>query len=122
MSTQQEQDFLESARTKLEASVNALDAHTLSRLHSARSHAVEAAGRQPFWRAPDWLLPLGAVASATLVLVVGSVLWMSNPPDNYAALAPEEREIVASEDNLEIYTDLDFYHWLAQQAAMQADA
>ncbi|MDO9372580.1 MAG: hypothetical protein Q7U07_08340 [Gammaproteobacteria bacterium] len=121
MNTDQEQGFIKSARSALDASANALDAHTLSRLHSARSRAVEAAGQQPSWRTPGWLLPAGALASTALVLVVSSVLWMSNPLNNHAVSTPEEGEIVVSDENLEIATDYDFYHWLDEQTAMQAE-
>lgn len=116
MNTDQEQGFIESARSALDAGANALDAHTLSRLHSARSRAVEAAGQQPSWLTPRWLLPAGAFASTALVLVVSSVLWMSSPWDNHAVTASEEGEIVASDENLEIATDYDFYRWLDEQA------
>ncbi len=121
MNTDQQQDFIESARSALDASVRALDAHTLSRLHSARSRAVEAADRLPSWLTPGWLLPTGAFASAALVVVIGSVLWMSNPLDNYGVTAREESEIVASDENLEIATDFDFYRWLDEQPAAQAE-
>ena len=121
MNTDQEQDFIESARSALDASANTLDAHTLSRLHSARSRAVEAASHSPSWHAPGWLLPTGAFASAALVLVVSSVLWTSNPWDNHAVSTPEESEIVASDENLEIATDFDFYRWLDEETAAQAE-
>lgn len=120
MNTDQEQGFIESARSALDASANVLDAHTLSRLRSARSRAVEAAGHQPSWLTPGWLLPAGAFASTALVLVVSSVLWMSNPLDNHAVSTPEESEIVASDENLEIATDFDFYRWLDEQTVTQA--
>ncbi len=112
MSTHDEQDFLAAARARLEESVSALDAHTLSRLHSARSHALDSLEAQPAWHAPHWWLPAGAMAAAALVFVLGGVMWTTQPSDSLVAMTPEITEIVGSEENLEIATDLDFYRWL----------
>lgn len=115
MSTQEEQQFLGVVRNQLEESMNSLDAHTLSRLHSARSRALESVEAQPTWHVPRWWLPTGAVATAALVFVLGGVMQATPPADRFTALAPEVTELVASEENLEIATDLEFYRWLDEQ-------
>jgi len=115
MSTQKEQKFLGSVRSQLEESTSSLDAHTLSRLHSARSHALESVEAQPAWHVSRWWLPIGAVATAALVFVLGGVMQATPPADSLVAMAPEVTELVASEENLEIATDLEFYRWLDEQ-------
>ncbi|MDP1707520.1 MAG: hypothetical protein Q8L89_00350 [Gammaproteobacteria bacterium] len=116
MSTHDEQDFLAAARARLEESVNTLDAHTLSRLHSARSRALDSLEAQPAWHAPRWWLPAGAMAAAAaLVFVLGGEMWTTQPTDSLVVITPEITEIVGSEENLEIATDLDFYRWLDEQ-------
>lgn len=120
MNTQEEQKFLESVRSQLEERASSLDAHTLSRLHSARSHALESVGPRPAWHIPRWWLPTGAVAAAALMFVLGGVMRATPPADGLVAMAPEVTEMVASEENLEIATDLDFYRWLDEQALSPA--
>lgn len=115
MSTQEEQQFLGIVRSRLEESAGSLDAHTLSRLHGARRHALESVAFQPAWHIPRWWLPTGAVAAAALVFVLGGVMQATPPAGSFVAMAPEITEIVASEENLGIATDLDFYRWLDKQ-------
>lgn len=115
MSTQEEQKFLGSVRSQLEECASSLDARTLSRLHSARSHALESVKAQSAWHVARWWLPTGAVAAAALVFVLGGVMQATPPADSLVAMAPEVTEIVASEENLEIATDLEFYRWLDEQ-------
>ncbi len=62
-----------------------------------------------------------AVAGADLVAWIGSWFCMSKPLDNYGVPARDESEIVASDENLEIATDFDFYRWLDEQPAAQAE-
>lgn len=120
MSTHDDEDFLAAARIRLEESVNTLDGHTLSRLHSARSRALESLKAQSTWHVPRWWLPAGAVATAALVFVLGGVIWTKQPLDSVVAMTPEIKEIVGSEENLEIATDLDFYRWLDEQTLAAA--
>jgi hypothetical protein len=105
------------ARELFDASVDGLDAQTLSRLRRARLAAVSEfeARRQPAWQ--GWL-PVAAVASAALVAVL---VWRA-PEDSPAPVAvasdsaaAEALEVLAAGDDLELLAeDPEFYAWLDQ--------
>jgi hypothetical protein len=109
------------ARTLLDESAEGLDAATLSRLNRARQAAL--AQVRP--RAPRrWFLPAGMASACVLLLAV--VAWHAQGPDGTARL-PElpfpasasstssDIDLVSSDDNLELYQDLEFYAWLDAQ-------
>lgn len=98
------------------------DLRTQTRLSIARREAL-AAARHPS-RRRIWLPAAGAAAACVLVL---GVIWM-RPVSSPDALPPTQQ--VASNDaalplnadgeQLEMYQNLDFYQWLAQQSVPQA--
>lgn len=123
----EEKLFLEKTRAVFRESVAALDGETLARLRAARSRAVEAAtGRRIGLPRPHpWGLPAGALALLVAV-VVGAFVWWngsSQPAVPFAVNSGDDLAIVLSNDNLEMYQDMDFYRWLeAQQDALSSPA
>lgn len=98
-----------SIRHELDRSCAALDGYTLSRLHRIRSEAV--ARRRS--RLQQWLMPFGALVTATaLVLAVG--LYWRAPAASEDSAALEDIEILAANEALDFYADYEFYQWLAQ--------
>ena len=123
MNNEAENLMLDKARAAFRESVTALDAGTVARLRAARECALQQA-RMPaaFWRRPLWSLPLGA-AAIVLAVVAGGLLWWnlnSQPSVPFAASNGEDMAIVLSNDNLDMYADMDFYRWLQAQQQQSA--
>lgn len=130
-------DFERQLRATFDASVNELDARTLSRLNRSRQQAVEAAQRPHPWsgrsRWTSWA-PLGALAAGVIVAVV---VWRmpgeSQAPVTARAIVapavpaadslPEPLELLTSGEDLELAAaaELDFYAWVELTTADAAD-
>jgi hypothetical protein len=117
MSNQTDMDFERRAREAFDASVDALDAHTRSRLNRARQMALAELDRRErsFLRA--WL-PAGALAATAAIVLV---LWQSpngGAPNDYAPSAAIA-DVPASDEDLDLVSeDPEFYAWSAQQASL----
>ena len=112
--------FERRAQAVLRDSVDHLDGRTLSRLTQARYAALEAAKtRSPLWHW-KWLAPVTATAAATVLSITlinnSSRVSQPNMASNLSELSiadlPDKLEIIAAEDSLEFYRDVDFYAWL----------
>jgi hypothetical protein len=126
-------DFERRLRASFDASVDGLDARTLSRLNQSRQRAVEAAQRRHRWPGVSGLTswaPLGALAAGVLMAVV---VWRM-PGESQAPVTaqvvvpaadsmPEPLELLASSEDLELAAaaDLDFYAWVELTTADAAD-
>lgn len=109
-----EKKFLQRIKEELDAGVERLDPVTLARLKSCRMRALEKA-HQRGWRfadIPRWVTA-GGFATVTVAVVAVS-LWFAAPRRNLVAANPEDVQIVASQEQLELYDDLEFYRWLAE--------
>src|SRR5579862_5846878 len=91
----------ERSRALFQDSVEGLDMRIRSRLTQARSAAIEAAVRQPwFVRFGAWTPAAGVTAAALL----GAVLWLGSPMGHHVAttadtqLNLEDLDLVASSD------------------------
>ena len=109
----EEEAWASRVRKALDQSNAELDAASLSRLNRARQAALAAAQRRR---------PLHAWWPATLataaVLAVAVVLVRTPEPASPAApVAAEDFEVIAAQDSLELYEDLEFYAWLDAQPA-----
>jgi hypothetical protein len=107
------------ARAAFDASVDALDAETRSRLGRARRAAVAEveSRRRPAWQ---WWVPAAVAASAVVVAVL-----VSRAPENAPAplaragneVSVDALELVAAGDDFDLVTeDLGFYEWLDEVA------
>ena len=121
----EDQALLQHVKNVLNASIETLDDTTRSRLRAARALALNAAPQRGQAQAQSpsashptrraWLWPAGgmALACATLLTwMVGFHTMETHVPD----LGLEQLELLSSADGLELYTDLDFYQWLAGDA------
>jgi hypothetical protein len=108
------QAWAERARSTLEQSAAELDAATRSRLNRARQAALTEAGR---WRRSTALLWPAALAMASALAV--AVVLVRQPETAAGALpvAVEDFDVIAAQDSLELYEDLEFYAWLDAQPA-----
>lgn len=110
--------MIEKARAVFRESVAELDAATLQRLRGARERALQQAQTTTaFWQHPAWGVPLGA-AAIVLAAVIGGLVWWnlgSQPGVPFATNNGEDMAIVLSNDNLDMYANMDFYQWLQAQ-------
>lgn len=110
---EQDQKLADKVTAALDEKLQSTDARTLQGINLARRTAL--AGQRKKAPGRSWWLPLGsATAVACSVLVVVSLL--SRPDSGEVVLHDElPLELLASQDELEFYEDLDFYLWLERQ-------
>lgn len=103
-----DEEFKQRAKADFDASVEKLDAATLSRLNRAR-HAALAELQQPTRQWSRWM-PATGVAAAALVVVM-----LMQGPESIEAPPPSavaDMEILLGEDSIEMLEELEFYSWL----------
>ncbi|MCH8039896.1 MAG: hypothetical protein IH977_06050 [Nitrospinae bacterium] len=107
-----DQAFVAFAKQQLDQSVEPLDSETVTRLRAMRYEALHS---QP-QRIP-WLWPASGLATACTA-ILALVLWWSGPTENghlgVGGLV-EDLDLLAAADNFDLYEDLEFYSWLAEQ-------
>jgi hypothetical protein len=115
MSDDSERALLERVRQHLDAATRDLDGATLTRLRAARSEALRAAGEAR--RAPAWAWPVTGVLTAGVVAALAAALWigLGSPRTPVPTAGIEDMELIATLDHVDLYTDADFYRWLAEQ-------
>lgn len=84
-----------------------LDTETSKALRAAREHALE---QQPAARVPGWL-PSTAVACLLLVAVAFLAL-KTDDSSELPQISADEIAVITSEDELELFEELEFYIWL----------
>ena len=123
--SEQDNDRAFEARTKaaFDASVDALDAGTRSRLTQARVRALDELGARRSARFNSrWLLPAGAAAAAALaawVVLVQGPQGLEPPPQ---VAAWDDFELLTAAEDLEMIEELEFYAWLEEQPEFDAAA
>lgn len=113
-SSRPNEPWIERAVALLDESTDALDAATLSGLNRARQAAL--AQRRP--RLSVWMIGSGFVGAAlALVLALGLSKHPAPPPMSAPAAIEQviDVDVLASDDNLDLYENLDFYAWLDAQ-------
>ncbi len=106
--------FEQHTRKLFDGQVASLDARTLSRLNRARQVALDVA-RKDRIVLPRWLMPAGSVAALALVAVVTFQYVHVAPPidsNGPGVSAMEDMEIIASNEELDLLQDVDFYDWV----------
>jgi hypothetical protein len=122
---QGETEFERNARAMFEASIESLDAGTLSRLNQARNRALEAAAatrsRRRLWL--QWA-PAGALAASILAAALLLRTPVTDPTATLGATAaPAPVELLAAGEDLDIASEaeLAFYEWIAADPAADAE-
>lgn len=114
MAEPDEDPWTERIRQQLDTGARDLDAATLSRLNQARQAALQAATQA---KPRPWLWPATLAGAFSLALAVA--IWPRVLPS--PVLPPEaggsadDFSMLASEEQLELYGELDFYAWLDAQ-------
>lgn len=111
---ERDERMVEMVKGHLDASVGALDDRTAARLRAMRLKAVESAeGRRGWFRHPRWFAVGGLATVAAVVLAVG--LWVTERPRESTVATADDIEIVAAQEQMQLYEDMEFYRWLAAQ-------
>jgi hypothetical protein len=116
-----ETEFERNARAMFDASIESLDARTLSKLNHARHRALQAAAvSRPGHRPWGYWAPLGVLAASVVAVALLLRGPGSEPAPSSSAQLPvvpeaEAVELLAAGEDLELATeaDLDFYAWVA---------
>jgi hypothetical protein len=109
--------FEKKAKVAFDASVDRLDAATLSRLNRSRQAALAELER----RGRRWSIWMPATGVAAAVLV--AVLLLQSPAtidDVNGPTTATDFEILLGEDSIEMLEDLEFYSWI-DIAEMESD-
>jgi hypothetical protein len=106
--------FARDLATWLEQADRSLDTVTRQRLRQARESALRAQGEAESRPGRGWLVP--AVAMASVLALVVTVL-VSQTSKVLPGSETDVIEIIATSDSLELYQDIEFYQWLAEQEA-----
>ncbi|MBT8434992.1 MAG: hypothetical protein KJN95_10025 [Gammaproteobacteria bacterium] len=96
-------------RIKKTLEQQALGDDTRIALHKARLSALEHGRRRPF---SGWL-PATALAGIAL-LAVGTLLYRGVTEVTFPGVDTEELAIITSEDDFELFEELEFYVWFDQ--------
>ena len=109
-----ENSFLKKVKHSLDQGEENIPAETLSRLNRIRQEALKIKKKEKTW-AVKWI-PTPHPAWATAAVVLLAVL-LSFPGDReQAPFNPlDDLEILASNNKIEFYEELDFYAWLAEE-------
>ena len=97
-------------KQELDDSLNSIDAATLSRVRQVRARALEKTEKKSY----NWFgIAGGAIATACVLMLV--VMLSIKNEASVTPLTPEEIELISAMDEIEIYQDLEFYEWLAEE-------
>jgi hypothetical protein len=112
---EREKAFLGRAKALLDESEEDLDANILSRLRQARTRALRGEKRREprswFW----FSFPSVAGMATALVAILVAVFYITRAPVQAPDKSIGDLEILTSNDQLELYENLDFYAWLAKE-------
>ncbi|VAX31928.1 hypothetical protein MNBD_NITROSPINAE05-379 [hydrothermal vent metagenome] len=109
-----EKSFLKKVKQSLDQGEENIPPETRSRLHRIRQEALRIKEQEKS-RVIKWLpTPYPALATAAVVLLA---VLLSFPGDREQALFHplDDLEILASNNKIEFYEELDFYAWLTEE-------
>ena len=115
---EQEHDerFLKRLQAELAAGDDLLDQEVQARLREGRQAAVAKAGhrRWSLMELPRWVTASGFATAAVLVVAVS--LWIGTGQRNLPSTNVDDMELMTSQEQLDLYEDLEFYRWLAESS------
>lgn len=105
------QELLDAIRAELDQAVDALDPETRFELRHIRARALAGGRRKP---APRFLILIGFAVTAGLVALV--LTFLPGQPTLEDNVAEDIDLILYSQDEMDLYEDLEFYEWLETNA------
>lgn len=109
MTDDKESRFIAAVKANLDHSTQQLDERTIAGLRAARRKALEVRPRRLTW------LAAGGLATAALTATLVALLLFA-PAAAPPVSGLEQFDLLSENDGLELYRDLDFFHWLAEHA------
>ncbi len=114
MSQQPEnKDFEKFTKRLLDKSSDNLDAGLQSRLTQARYRALEQKSKPSWWR--EWIPRPAPGFALAACLLLALVFTLNGPAQKQSGSNLEDLELLATTDQLELYEDMEFYAWLAEE-------
>ncbi|MDD2320474.1 MAG: DUF3619 family protein [Geobacteraceae bacterium] len=112
MSEENDKAFVQNLRKVLDETEAQMDPRIRMRLRSARLKALESLKTPVPWydRFPRWVTAGGLATAMVLVLTLS--LWTSSDHTTIPSGQVEDLEILTTQEQMELYKDLDFYRWL----------
>jgi hypothetical protein len=107
MSNKEEKAFIRFASETLDQHLEQLDQASKLTLRQARHKALQ----EPTRSKSAWL-PAGAMLATAAAAVLMIVMWPSHDLEFDAQLASQDAELLASDADLDLLAELDFYEWL----------
>lgn len=110
-----EELFLEKVQNILDQGTENLGSWTERQLQEVRGQALMDVGekRSRFLHPRRWVL-VGSFAMVT-VAAVGLFFWLGPSTETLPAGEIEDLEIIASQERIDFYQNLDFYRWLGSE-------
>lgn len=112
---EREKAFVERTKALLDESEQNLDANILSRLRQSRTRALRGEERREPRSWFRFSFPSAAGMATALAALLVAVFYITRPSVQELHKGIGDLEILASNDQLELYEDLDFYAWLAKE-------
>ena len=112
MKTRDEEQLILETRRVLDAGLETLPPSVINRLRLARQQTLagEVRTHRPWLAFPRWVTAGGLATAAVAILTVS--LWVAVPRQQHRAL-DAELERITTKEQLELYEDLEFFRWLA---------
>jgi hypothetical protein len=112
---ERDKTFIRSIVRELDEETNRLPPEVVGRLRDGRMRAigVPPGGWFRYRIVPRWITAGGFATAAVLVAAVS--IWYGGDRSSTQIKNLDELEIASSQEQLELYEDLDFYRWLADQ-------
>ena len=108
-----DEKFLKKVKQNLEVRAENLDEKVLSRLYQMRHQILQDEKEKKRILFPEFRwIQAGALSSVGVAITI-LVIWLHGHQATVSFRNPEDFEIFSSQDQMEMYEDLDFYTWLA---------
>ena len=111
-----EEELLKKSRDALDESVESIDASTLSRLNQARQQALQS--KQTLAHYLSTWLPASVAAAAVIAVSISLMpnLEKASDPEILTEQVFDDIDIIASNEELELLEDLEFFGWLIEES------
>lgn len=104
----------ESVHLRLDAiRAQAMQRASAAQLKSQQSHP-DVAWWKKLWPAQGFAVPVSAFASISVLVTTIAIFSGTNAPETMPLIVAENSLVLASEDEIELYENLEFYQWLAE--------
>jgi hypothetical protein len=109
-----EKSLRDNVKKCLDEDVEKLDPRTIRALRGVRSETLDYFERKRgFQIIPRWI-SAGRIATATVMIAAVSIFFFSSQKPS-SLKNPDDIELLSVKGQPELYQDLDFYRWLADQ-------